>query len=442
MLLAKEPIQGLRISTLLGHTSVCNQTETAFPLKLGLPKSFWMMKLLNRDYGALIRAVCAFAGFGFTIIATGRIALAREIARRFWTHNDFKIAARRGAWYSRRSWLNLDVSADDFFDPTEGMSDADLVALERFVEARKSKLSSLTYSGDMTVIAARRLNNNTDPAARSSNIAAFKTACDHLLAQPPAADQPMAPADQPRQGDFPIESAKQTLADFEALFPTDHLRWFVISGTFLGLIRENGFLAHDYDIDLGVFENEIDISDTVTKIAASNTFVLKKYDRHTSTLFQPKTPSTNPEVPYIIKLVHVNGIHIDLFIHYRDTSTDPAIDWHGSSLHRWENSAFDLVPYPFYDMTVLGPEDSDRYLSENYGDWRTPVTEFNCTTDTPNLALVPHPIAIVIFLKRYVLARKTDPKQAEKLEMELLHNGFLQRADDGSLTFSGDLFAG
>jgi len=54
---------------------------------------------------------------------------------------------------------------------------------------------------------------------------------------------------------------------------------------------------------------------------------------------------------------------------------------------------------------------------------------------------VPHPIAIVIFVKRYVLARGPDPAQAAKLEAELLHNGFLQRSPDGTLRFSGDLFA-
>ena len=400
------------------------------------------MKLLNRDYGAPVRAISALAGFGFTTLATGRVKLARELAGQFWTHNDFKVGARRGAWYSRRGWLNLDVSADDFFDPTEGMSDTDLDGLEAFVKARQSKLTPITYAGDMAVIAARRLNNNTEPAARAANIARFKAACNHLLAQPSDPTIPLASADKPRTGDFPIENAKQTLKDFAALFPPSDLRWFFISGTFLGLIRENGFLAHDYDIDLGVFEEEIDIAATIKTIEASNTFVLKKYDHHKSTLFEPKTPAKDPDVPYILKLVHVSGIHIDLFIHYHDTSTDPGLDWHGSSLHRWENSAFDLTPYPFYDMTVMGPADADRYLTENYGDWRTPVTKFNCTTDTPNLALVPHPIAIVIFLRRYVLARETDPKQAGKLEQELLHNGFLQRADDGSLTFSGDLFAG
>jgi len=400
-----------------------------------------MMKLLNRDYGLPIRGGAALAGFAFVILLTGRLQLARELASQFWTRGDFKVGARRGAWYGRRSWLNIDVSADDFFDPTEGMSDTDLDALESFVAARKGRQPAVTYAGDMALIAARRLNNNAAPMARDAHIARFKAACDTLLEQPSDTTAGLAAADTPRTGDFPIENAKQTLADFAALFPLTDLRWFFISGTFLGLIRESGFLAHDYDIDLGVFEDEIDIPATIAKIAASDTFVLKKYDHHTSTLFQPKTPSTNPDIPYILKIVHTTGIHIDLFIHYHDTSTDPATDWHGSSLHRWDNSAFDLVSYAFYDMSVLGPADADRYLTENYGDWRTPVTEFNCTTDTPNLALVPHPIAIVLFLKRYVLARGADPKQAQKLEAELLHNGFLERAEDGRLTFSGVLFA-
>ena len=307
------------------------------------------MKLLNRDYPAVLRAPMASFAFCIVYLITGRGILAREIAARGWTHRDFKLMTRRGAWYSRRGWTNLDVSKDDFFDQTEGLSDHELMALTAFLQSRKAKLAPMTYAADMATIAARRLNNNAVPTDRERNVAAFKTACDDMLALPSHSgpvDKAPAPS---RAGDFPIEDAKTTLADFADLFPVAQLRWFVISGTFLGLIRENGFLSHDYDIDLGVFEDEIDIAATIATIKASKTFVLKKYDHHTSTLFHPKTPAINPDVPYILKLVHVTGIHIDLFIHYHDTSTDPACDWHGSSLHRWENSAFDLIPYPFYD---------------------------------------------------------------------------------------------
>jgi hypothetical protein len=409
-------------------------------LKRILPKSFWMMKLLNRDYPAPLRALSALMAFGLVIFSTGRPSLARELAGRCWVHNDYKVAVRRAAWYMRRGWLNIDVVEDDFFDATEGMDDGQLVSLEAFVQARKSKLAADIYAGDLATIAARRLNNNSDPEQRQKNIDSFEAACNELLKQKPKTiDTPHKP-DSIRAGDFPIENAKITLTDFATLFPLGTMRWFFVSGTFLGLIRENGFLAHDYDIDLGVFEDEIDIPAVLAEIEASDCFVLKKYDHHQSTLFAPKTAAQNPDVPYILKLVHVTGIHIDLFIHYHDTTTDPGIDWHGSSLHRWENTTFDVVPYQFYDQTVLGPADADRYLTENYGDWRTPVTQFNCTTDTPNLVLVPHPIAIAIFLRRYVRARQTDQQYAQKLEEELMQNGFLIRTPDNGMTFSGDLF--
>ncbi|MEP1945511.1 MAG: hypothetical protein ABJJ20_01720, partial [Lentilitoribacter sp.] len=244
-----------------------------------------------------------------------------------------------------------------------------------------------------------------------------------------------------RVGDFPIENAKKTLADFIALFPHDQLNWFLISGTFLGLIRENGFLSHDYDIDLGIFEDEIDINSIKDALLLSDKFVLKKYDYHRSGLFKPEVIAKNPDIPYILKIIHETGIHIDLFVHYRDVQADPPSYWHGSSLHKWNNSPFELTTYSFYGQEVLGPKDADRYLTENYGDWRTPVTIFNCTTDTPNLALMPHPIAVVIFLARLVHARSSDQNAASSLEQELLHNGFLHKSSNGDLAFSAALFA-
>ena len=409
-------------------------------MNLNMSKSFRLMKFLNHNYGPVMRALVAAAAYGGTMVTTRQHVLAKELAGRFWTFNDFKLGARRGAWYFRRSWLNINASQDDFFDPTEGMSDQQLNALEGFISARKAKLEPVNYTTDLAFIAARRLNNNTDPAQLGANLAAFGDACNALLRQTGAHLPPAPTTQDPRQGDFPIAGAKQALADFIALFPTEQMPWFLVSGTFLGLIRENGFLAHDYDIDFGVFEDQINISETCAAILNSDCFVLKKYDHHQSNLFKPDIDATNPDIPYILKIVHASGVHIDLFIHYRDTRTTPAVYWHGSSLHRWENSAFDLKSYQFYGHSVLGPADADVYLTENYGDWRTPVTEFNCTTDTPNLALVPHPVAVVLFLRRYVFATAFDTIQARQLENELTTNGFLEKDTEGRMTFRGDLF--
>jgi len=398
------------------------------------------MRLLNRDYGIFIRAFSASVSFIFALLTTGRIQLAQELAKRFWSHGDFKLGIRRSAWYSRRSWLNLDVSADDFFDPTEGMLDPDLKCLEDFIKSRQSSLSHVAFARDMAIIAARRLNNDTFPNHRQTHIDNFTSACDRLLNQSEETGLHFAAPAADREGDFPIPEAIEALGDFKELFPISDLRWFLISGTFLGLIRENGFLSHDYDIDFGVFEDEIDIAETIDKITASETFTLKKYDYQASPLIQSPSPGRQEGAPYILKIVHMTGVHIDLFIHYRDLSATPAVYWHGSSLHKWENSQFELVQYQLYGLDVLGPADADKYLTENYGNWRTPVTDFNCTTGTPNLTLVAHPVAIVMFIQRYIHARRTDMKQAKKLLSELLKSGFVTQDSGGSLLLSRTLF--
>ncbi|MEL6682867.1 MAG: hypothetical protein AAFQ09_09505, partial [Pseudomonadota bacterium] len=190
-------------------------------MKLALPKTFGMMKLLNRDYGGFGRGVAAAGGAILVWMITLDGTLTREMARRFWTHQDFKLAVRRGAWYCRRGWPNLDVSTDDFFDPTEGMTDRELAALTRFVQARRLKHAPVIHASDLAIIAARQLNNNTDTSQRAANTADFVTTANAMLALPVDPDLALSTPDTPRTGDFPIENAKTTLKDFAALFPTD-----------------------------------------------------------------------------------------------------------------------------------------------------------------------------------------------------------------------------
>ena len=82
--------------------------------------------------------------------------------------------------------------------------------------------------------------------------------------------------------------------------------------------------------------------------------------------------------------------------HYFDND----IIWHGSSYHRWENKIFDIETYNLHGVDVYGPKDSNLYLTENYGEWKTPVTDFHFNTGTPNLSIVKNPSSIAMFIKR------------------------------------------
>ena len=89
-------------------------------------------------------------------------------------------------------------------------------------------------------------------------------------------------------------------------------------------------------------------------------------------------------------------------------------------------------------VPVLGPADADRYLTENYGDWRTPVTQFNCTTGTPNLVITRSFRSVALFLTRLAHFAHGDPGEYARLRATLIQDGML-RDVDGILVLERDI---
>ncbi|MCC8278400.1 LicD family protein [Campylobacter sp. VicNov18] len=161
---------------------------------------------------------------------------------------------------------------------------------------------------------------------------------------------------------FSKYDAMVALEDLSNVFALLNIDFFLVSGTFLGCIREKSFISTDYDIDIGVWEQ--DYSSELKK-------ALEQYG--TFYIHDPKWKGG-------IKLKHINGILIDIFIHYKEGQKH----YHLGSAVKWYNSTFDLIKYQFLNKEYFGFKEYDRYLSENYGDWRVPKKNFDNILDTPN----------------------------------------------------------
>jgi hypothetical protein len=142
------------------------------------------------------------------------------------------------------------------------------------------------------------------------------------------------------------------------------VRAFLISGTLLGYVREGDFIAWDKDIDLGVFSEEIDTSELQARVETWPSFTVKRLDWTAR-----------------LRLDHDNGTKIDVFPHYRE---GPDRVWHDGTATRWWNTPFGLRTVPFLGIDQAIPDDPERYLDENYGDWRTPDPRFDARLDAPN----------------------------------------------------------
>lgn len=178
---------------------------------------------------------------------------------------------------------------------------------------------------------------------------------------------------QPSINGYGVRPAAHALRDLHHLFKLADIPMFLVSGTLLGCIREGQLLGHDKDVDVGIWE-DISLSHLLNTLRASGLFYIQV-----------------SRAPELVRVKHVNGIAIDIFYHYREAGTY----WHGGVKVRWHNTPFELTTHNFLGEDYLIPNDSDKYLTENYGDWRTPKRQFDSVYDTPNMEVINmHELAV------------------------------------------------
>lgn len=184
--------------------------------------------------------------------------------------------------------------------------------------------------------------------------------------------------------------------------------FFLISGTLLGCVRDGAIIGHDKDIDVGVMEDDkLDKSRVHDALAKLGVFSVKPYQN-----------------PALLRLQHANGVMIDLFWHRREDG----LIIHEGMKSKWWNSDFQLEQVDFLGNEYLKPVNHDRYLCENYGDWRTPDSEFETFVDTPNMIITnTHEILWYFYCKILEYYNKGKVSQFLKLINGLL---VLQPADE------------
>ena len=178
----------------------------------------------------------------------------------------------------------------------------------------------------------------------------------------------------------------------------NNLPYFLASGSLLRLMRDGELPASD-DIDIGIYIEDISPDELLKKVK-DYSYTVISFDR-----------------PYVLNLL-INGISVDLFYHF---SEDNRI-WHGSSYHRWYNNKFETINVDYLGHAYSIPDNWPHYLLENYGDWRTPVSEFSIYLDCPNYQPQYNLDAFVYFLKNYTHNRDSADKKTLSKLGQFLYN--------------------
>ena len=384
---------------------------------------YQLLRYFNRNHNIFERHTLAYLGFIGTIVVTKSKALAVQSYSDF-KSDDFKIAFRRAAKLYH-IYKGKRIAKDNTFNFCEGLETNALIDLENFFS--KSVLADAfdtSKLGDYLYVLAGLLESDEKYISKYEEVANKILLIAKHSWQHTSTSDVESKAPKKAAAKLNLSHAYSALAEWATAIPHTELRWFVVSGTFLGLIREKGFLRHDYDIDFGCFQDEFDLVRFKQLISKTDNFFIKKIDYLRNGNFDGrKFVFDEDRPPILIKLVHRTGINIDLFVHIKELIADKYEIWHGSSFHKWVNSNFDLKLYQFIDIPVFGPNNPDVYLTENYGDWRTPVTEFHFNTGTPNLTLQKNPSSLALFIKR--ISEFRSEKSYLKNYSILLNHGYI-----------------
>ncbi len=163
------------------------------------------------------------------------------------------------------------------------------------------------------------------------------------------------------------KSAWSAFEDLHEALDGAGVPYFIAAGTALGLTREGRPLSADNDIDVGVFEDDFD-----------QTALEELFAKHPRFDFDVVHPHTKK-----VGLRHRGGSPIDIFRFYRDGEKV----YHDAVFVRWGNSPFEVERREINGLKLPLPADADTYLTENYGDWRTPNSNFDAFigSDAPNV---------------------------------------------------------
>lgn len=204
-----------------------------------------------------------------------------------------------------------------------------------------------------------------------------------------------------REGKCLEKNGLRVLQDAYDACGRSKIRPFLVEGTLLGHCRENGFIGHDNDVDLGIFEEESGQLDLLEKEMRQSGYTVTKRKKGLISFIRER-----PDVGFYIffKRAENRRCHYIEKKNARFRYDFPADIFAPLQKARFEDQVEVLVPYR--------PE---GYLAAAYGDWRTPLQKKDVFE--PNLQLEGLTAAVIADKQGVV------PESVRKLVFLLDKNG-------------------
>lgn len=182
-----------------------------------------------------------------------------------------------------------------------------------------------------------------------------------------------------------LSSAREILFTVTSMLDKNNILYHLEGGTLLGLVRDRDLLPWDDDVDISIPEKysldflklKLDLLKKGYKISVRRSNIeVGPIKKSQYSVFKVK-----PIMGYFLSWFKPRGnkhlVVLDIFIKVNDATHTY---WQAKEkVMRVDNKyyrSYETVQYMERELKV--PNEVESYLTEKYGDWRTPVKEWNC----------------------------------------------------------------
>lgn len=170
----------------------------------------------------------------------------------------------------------------------------------------------------------------------------------------------------PKESEKFVQAAQKSIIAVHNTLSEENIPFFLIAGTLLGCIRDQTPLAHDRDVDIGILKN-VSNKEIIEALRTNNDFSVPLY--------------YTQEQMYLT--VEYKGTPIDIFRH--EVKEDYI--WCGISRDprdmKWRYTPFNLKKIKVLGLWLHAPNQPEKYLYENYGDWKKPDKSYSSVLSSP-----------------------------------------------------------
>ncbi len=178
-----------------------------------------------------------------------------------------------------------------------------------------------------------------------------------------------------------LTEAESLLKNITLLFEQHKIGYWLEGGTLLGIRRENRLLPWDNDIDISLHAKEIPKLDSLILTLKTKGFRVR------TRLFSVTSHEFNTGDLRMIKIRNKRffgllkgNVCLDVFVKY---SLGENTYWEIDNKTKYVPSHFykNFKTIVFQDKEYFIPQETNNYLTYRYGDWQTPVKDWNTSTD-------------------------------------------------------------